>query len=170
LDNFDSTMFKIFFERFPRARVVLAAWALLVLPLAGCRTLGPFPAVDLNEPGWTVRQGQAVWKRPHGGPEIAGEVLVAWRDGGALVQFSKSPFLLVACQKTSQGWEIRVPIENRRYSGRGGPPQRMIWLQLPGALEGRPPPEGWSWKITPDYNWSLKNPNTGESIEGYFAE
>jgi hypothetical protein len=163
-------LFKIFFKRASRTGAVMAAGMALLLATAGCRTLGPLPAVNLKEPGWTVREGQAVWKRPHGGPEIAGEVFVAWRQGSAFVQFSKPPFSLVVCQETPQGWEIKVPVENRRYSGWGRPPKRMIWLQLPGALEGRPPPKGWLWKITAGNDWSLKNPSAGESIEGYFAE
>jgi len=166
LDDFQTMTFKIFLP----SRGVLAQVMLLLMAGTGCRTLGPLPPADLKEPGWTVRQGQAVWKRPHGAVEIAGDVLVAWRDGRSLVQFSKSPFSLVVCQTTPRGWEITIPVENRRYSGPGRPPRRMIWLQLPFVLEGRAPPRGWAWTMTPDNNWSLKNGATGESIEGYFSQ
>jgi len=33
------------------------------------------PPVSLSEPGWTIRQGQAVWRRYHDTPDIAGELL-----------------------------------------------------------------------------------------------
>ena len=51
--------------------------------ICGCRTSQQLPATNLSEPGWNVRQGQAIWRRETGAPEIAGELLVShtneWR-------------------------------------------------------------------------------------------
>src|SRR5947209_13050077 len=93
----------------------------LLFAATGCRMMRrPLPPVNLQEPGWIVREGQAVWRTKRGAQEIAGEVLVATRsDGRALVQFSKNPFPLLIGQITPHSWELRVPTQNKRYSGHG---------------------------------------------------
>jgi len=141
-----------------------------VTGLSGCHLVPPLPAANLKEPGWTVREGQAVWRQKADAPEIAGEFLIASReDGRAFVQFTKTPFPMVTAQKTANSWEIEIPIENKRYSGRGQPPKRIIWLQLPALLAGGTPPTGWSW--TPEgSHWRLENSATGEALEGYFTQ
>lgn len=145
----------------------------LLLPLlgflaAGCATVS-LPPVNLKNPGWTVRQGQAVWHRQRGGEGIAGEILVATRSNGrALVQFSKNPFPLVVAQCTARAWTADFPPENKRYSGRGAPPPRIIFLQLPRALSGRPLPKDWSWRKLNNGGWRLENDSSGESLDGYF--
>jgi hypothetical protein len=154
---------------------ILGAWpaalpCLMLLAATGCQTVPPLPAADLEEPGWTVRQGQAVWRRERGAPEIAGDFLVAWRGQSAFVQFSKPPFTLLSAQRTASAWEINVPAQNQRYSGRGKPPSRLIWLYLPNILENRPPPKEWFWQPPGHGHWRLENHKTGQSIEGYFAE
>src|SRR5215831_11677773 len=115
---------------------------LLTFSAAACRSLPPLPPVDLKQPGWTLREGQAVWKPSGKKSEIAGEVQVATRpdDGRSFVQFSKAPFPLVIAQSTTNGWQIEIPAENRRYSGKGNPPERIIWLYLASVLEGEPLP------------------------------
>jgi hypothetical protein len=143
---------------------------LLLLAAAGCQTVAPLPAVNLDEPGWTVRHGQAVWRRERGAPEIAGDILAAWRGPRVFVQFSKPPFPLVVAQKTGAAWEIQVPAQNQRYSGRGKPPGRLIWLYIPEVLQGRAAPKGWSWQSHDQAGWRLENPKTGQFLEGYFAE
>jgi hypothetical protein len=168
-------MFKLFFRPgglYPGpARACFAALGcFLALATTGCRTVAPLPAVNLEEPGWTVRQGQAVWRPGRGAPEIAGEILVAWRGERAFVQFSKPPFPLVTAQKTARAWELEVPAENRRYSGPGKPPRRLIWLHLPEILDGGPPPRGWSWKVLGEGGWRLESQKDGQSLEGYFAK
>jgi hypothetical protein len=142
---------------------------LLVFVAAGCRTVGPpLPKVNLQAPGWTVHEGQAVWRLPRSTREIAGEVLVATRsDGSAFVQFSKAPFPLVIAQMTSNRWQIEFPPQNRRYAGRGQPPKRLVWLYLPLVLEGRPPPENWVWRED-SQGWYLENAVQEESLRGYF--
>jgi hypothetical protein len=148
--------------------MVLAGISLL--GTAGCHTVGPLPPVDLKAPGWSVREGQAVWHRGEG-IEIAGEVLVALVPDGdrAWVQFMKTPFPIVQGQVVKSAWELEIPTENRRYSAPGHPPKRLLWLQLPRILRGEAPPKGLLWQ-TNSTGWKLANLNSGESIEGYFAK
>src|SRR5262245_37114433 len=118
----------------------------LLLGAAGCHLVPPLPAVNLSEPGWRVREGQAVWRAKRDAPEIAGEILVATRpDGRAFVQFTKTPFPFMIAQTTTNTWQAEMPTQNRLYSGRGKPPTRLIWLYLPRVLSGAAPPQGWHW-------------------------
>jgi hypothetical protein len=130
----------------------------------------PLPKADFKEPGWIVREGQAVWTLPHDKGEIAGEVLVATRteDSRGFVQFSKA-FPLVLGQIGSNQWEVEFPPEHRRYSGRGQPPQRVIWLYLPRVMQGERPPQNWSWNQDTN-GWRLENVATKESLEGAFIQ
>ena len=101
--------------------------------------------------------------------EIAGEVLVANRaDGAGFVQFTKTPFPMIIAQTTTNHWQIEIPVQNRRFSGPGSPPKRLIWAYLPGLLAGRPAPKGWSWTVKPDDAWRLENRRTGEKVEVTF--
>jgi len=123
--------------------------------------------VNLTAPGWTVAKGQAVWQVAPG-EELAGELLIATRpDGAAFVQFIKTPFPLVLAQVTTNQWEIQFPARHKRYSGRGKPPARLLWLNLPQAVTGKPLPKPWHWREEPN-GWRLENSATGESLEGYF--
>ena len=126
------------------------------------------PKVNLQEPGWKVRQGQAVWRLEHGTREIAGDLVVdTGPDERSFVQFSKSPFPLVIAQATARQWAVEFPPQNKHYAGRGKPPLRLMWLYLPRVLAGHPPPKGWVWRQDNE-QWHLENPATGESLEGYF--
>jgi hypothetical protein len=126
--------------------------------------------VNLQQPGWRVREGQVVWKRNETAPEIAGDVLVATRaDGRSFVQFTKTPFPMIIAQTTTNRWQIDIPMENKRYSGPGSPPKRLIWAYLPRLLAGDAPPKGWSWTRLPDNGLQLNNSQTGEMLQGYFS-
>src|SRR5439155_15039375 len=77
--------------------MILFSCFLLALCVPACRMLPPLPSVNLAEPGWTVHEGQAIWRPKRDAPEIAGEILVAThQDGRALVQFTKTPFPFVS--------------------------------------------------------------------------
>ena len=148
--------------RFSTSRLALAA----VLVAAGCRTAAPLDRVDLANPAWTVREGQAVWHPGGDKPELAGEVLVAWRaDGASFVQFTKTPFPVLVGFQTARRWQVELPGVNRRYAGRGTPPKRLIWLWLPRLLSGEAPPRGWSWEQTGE-GWRLAT-GRGESAKGF---
>jgi len=156
---------------FPAARsalaLVLAVTALLLL--SGCRTAPPLPPANFSEPGWHVQQGQAVWKPRASAPEIAGEILLATHPSGrTLVQFTKSPFPLVAAQSGSNRWEIQFVPENRTFRGRGQPPGYFSWLQLAPALATHPLPKGFTFTPPGASPWRLDNRESGEFIEGYF--
>src|SRR4051812_19452341 len=90
---------------------------LLLLALPACRT-APTPKANLSEPGWTVRQGQAVWREKKDASGIAGELLLATRPGRTFLQFTKTPFPFVIAQTGTNSWQMESPAENRRYSGR----------------------------------------------------
>jgi hypothetical protein len=143
-------------------------WFIPILGSLGCRSVESLPQVNLQEPGWKVRQGQAVWRMGHGTQEIAGDVVIATGpDDDSFVQFSKSPFPLVIAQSTASQWQVEFPPQRKHYAGHGTPPRRVIWLYLPRVLSGKPPPTGWVWRQD-DGQWHLENSTTGESLEGYF--
>jgi hypothetical protein len=130
-----------------------------------------FAPVKLSDPGWTVRRGQAIWSRARGSDGIAGEILVATRaDGRAFVQFSKDAFPMVAAQSGPNGWAAGYPLGNRRFSGHGKPPKRIIFLQLPPVLSGLPPSKNWSWEAIGRGGWRLENKSLGESLEVYWNQ
>lgn len=146
---------------------LLALCACLCTVPSACRLLPTLPPVDLTQPGWSVKQGQAVWKFKKDAPEIAGEILLATKGAGqTYVQFTKGPFPMATGQTTSRGWQLERGDSKARYSGPGRPPTRIIILQLAGLLAGQPPPPGWSWQQT-EKNWRLENKKTGEFLEGF---
>jgi hypothetical protein len=154
--------------RWQMAGRLLLLLLLTAVAAGGCATV-TLPPANLKQPGWTVRQGQAVWHRKRGGEGIAGEILVATRpDGRAFVQFSKGPFPLIVAQSTPKVWTAEFPPENKHYSGHGRPPQRIIFLYLPRVVAGRPPPRGWSWRPLSQGGWRLENQGSGESVDVYF--
>jgi hypothetical protein len=152
-------------------RGALLAAALLACVM-GCRSPSQPPALNLAEPGWTVRHGEAVWRRERGGGGIAGELLAASRaDGQAFVQFSKGSFPLIVAQSSPRGWMAKFPLaRGQQHSGRGRPPTRIIFLQLPRVLAGLPPPKHWTWQSLPGDGWRLENGNSGESLEVYWDQ
>jgi len=138
--------------------------------LIGCRTAPKIPAADLAEPGWTLRQGQAIWKPKKNAAEIAGELMVATRtDGRTFVQFIKTPFPLAIAQTTSNLWEVQIPAQNRVFAGRGVPPARVAWLQLARALSGNAASDPWILERQGS-QWQFQNPRTGETLSGHFSE
>jgi hypothetical protein len=148
----------------------LPCFALLLAGLIGCRTVPPLPTANLSEPGWTIQQGQAVWRAKRAAPEFAGEILLATNvNGRVFVQFTKTPFPFLIAQSTTNTWQVEIPSQNKRYSGRGMAPLRIIWLQLPRALAGSTLPGDLSWHPAPDGHWRLDNLKTGETLEGYFT-
>jgi hypothetical protein len=148
-----------------RVNIVLGAW----LALAGCQSLPPDTPINLAEPGWSVRQGQALWRRGVGDEGLAGELVVATHpDGRALVQFLKTPVVLVTARTAAGHWRLEVPPEYR-LEGYGAPPSRAIWLHVAKFLAGGRPPGRWAWERRADDSWWLENRVTGERLEGYLA-
>ena len=143
-------------------------YALLIF-LSACSTR-PLPPANLNESGWKIQQGQAVWRAQKTSPEIAGELLLATNlDGRTLVQFTKTPFPFIIAQTTANSWQLEVPARNKKYSAPGKPPARISWFHLPPALQGIAPPKPWIFLNPENENWHLENKSSGEMIEGYLA-
>ena len=143
---------------------------LLLALVSACRTPSSWPALNLAEPGWRVRQGQAVWRAGMSEPELAGELLLATHaDGRTWLEFTKTPLTLVQGRTDAHGWRAQFPTRGRAFSGRNAAPRTIGWLHLASCLEGRPPPDGWSFAVKPGDAWRLENAATGEVIDGFFA-
>ena len=139
----------------------------LLVVCAGCRTATPLPSADFSAPGWQVQQGQAVWKPTSGRPELAGDLLLATNASGDMfLQFSKMPFPLATAQISSGQWSMDFGADKYTWHGRGEPPKRFAWFQLPSALLGTRPDGNWRFTLEPDHGWRLANAQTGESLEG----
>jgi hypothetical protein len=154
----------------PVRKHFLLLFILVLSPLTqiGCRTIGPLPAVDINQPGWTVRQGQAVWKSKAAAPEIAGELVLATKpDGSSFLQFTKTPLPFVVAQTTGNSWQIQFVPQNRTFSAPGKPPARLLWLQLPRCLLGQCDEKRFEFTTMKSGNRLLRDRKTGESIEFY---
>ena len=137
----------------------------LLLAFTSCRTLPQMAPVDLAQPNWTVRQGQAVWQPQAGQAEMIGEVLVALHPAGDfLVEFSKAPFPVVSAQQRADRWQIRFALVNRTRRGSRAPPEPILWLQVASALQGRPVPPIIHTSQTSSNCWVLENMRTGERL------
>ncbi len=142
---------------------------LLAVLMAGCRTVPPLPPADFSAPGWLVREGQAVWKPSKTRPALAGELLLATQtNGNFLIQFSKPPFDFATAQVIHGQWQIEFGDGQRRWRGRGNPPTRFAWFQLPRALAGEGLASPWRFLRPTADSWRLENSGTGESLEGGF--
>lgn len=135
--------------------------------LTACRSVPPPNPANFSEPGWKVRQGQALWKSENALSEIAGELLVATHTNGQVyVSFSKTPVTLVTAQSSPGRWYIHYP-PNGQWHGYGPAPSRVIWLHLAKFLDGVPPPSRWNWERRENNGWRLENRGTGEYLEGF---
>ena len=151
-------------------RCIIALPAFAILAGVGCRSMPPLPAADLSVPGWRVRQGQAVWKPAKNRPELAGELLLASnKDGDFLVQFTKIPFPMATAQMAGDRWQLEFGSGDYRRTGRGKPPARFAWFELPRALAGARIAGNWRFERLSTSSWRLENWRTGESLEGYLG-
>jgi len=141
---------------------------LVLASFCGCRTIGTISPIDLAEPGWRVRQGQAVWQMPGKRPELAGELTLAMNaDGRCFLEFAKVPFPFVRAKCTGSRWEIEFPPQKLRFAGGGAPPKRLAWLQVCRALAGKEARAPWRLERRADGSWRLDNTRNKESVEGY---
>ena len=146
-------------------------WLVSVLGGGACRTVPPWAPADLSEPGWTIREGQAVWRQRIKAPEIAGELLVAThRNGETFLQFTKTPLPFVVARITTNRWHIEFVTDHREFSGRGRPPSQIGWLHLARCVAGTAPPANWHWEKFPDNHWRLENRISGETVEGFLTQ
>jgi len=144
------------------------ALALLVACLTGCQTIGTIKPINLAEPGWRVRQGQAVWRMPGNRPELAGEITFAVHTNGTcFVEFSKTPFTMVLAKCGATRWEIEFPPQKLFFGGGGVPPTQFAWLQLCRVLGGKEPRPKWHFEQRADGSWRLENARSKEAVEGF---
>jgi hypothetical protein len=144
------------------------ALASVVLLATACRTLPPLPPVNLSEPGWKLQQGQALWRSKRDAPEIAGEIVFATHPSGrTMLQLTKNPLPFVSVQISGEAWQIEFVPQHRRFSGRGTPTPRLLWIHLSRALNGTKPPAPLKFEQTEPHGFTLENPRTGESISGF---
>ena len=143
---------------------LLLSW-LLAIVLSSCTTGVLLPEVDLSAAGWTVWNGQALWKAEADRPAIAGEILLARHSNGdVLISFAKPPVPIFTAQTSGKIWKIDFIHTQRTHSGTGGPPSRFIWFQIPSLLEDATAPKGWLLLTVDDPIWELRNPESGEHI------
>ena len=155
------------FRRPRRIETVVAGLALFlsVACAVGCSRIVSLPEVDLDDPKWTIWEGQALWTPRSDMTALAGDLIVGrTEDRDILVNFSKSPFPIFTCQSTGTRWRIDFIDKGRSYSGFGRPPKKFVWFQLPDLLEGASPPKHWEVGEEPDKDWLLLNKKTGEKI------
>jgi hypothetical protein len=147
---------------------ICAALVLLSFTMS-CQTTPSMSAINLSEPGWTLRQGQAVWLTKHDAPEIAGEVLFASHlDGRSMLQFTKTPLPFVTVQTTCASWQVEFAGGQRRFAGARSPSMRLLWVHLARALNGTGLPSSLEFSQH-EHGFALTNKTNGESITGFFA-
>ena len=147
---------------------VLVAGLLILGPMTGCRTAPPQAPFNTAEPGWRLREGQALWRTSRTAPEMAGEIVVATHpDGRAFLQFSKTPLPFVSAQCSGDRWQIDFIPEHRTLTGQGEPSLRLFWLHVLRALGGNPPPPPLELRALENHGWRLSNPSNGESVDAY---
>ncbi len=158
------------FFRFKRSRridhvtVGLVLW-LSIFWLAGCGRIISLPDVDLDDPGWTVWEGQALWTPRSDVTALAGDLIVARnQDGDVLVSFSKSPFPIFTAQTDGNLWRIDFIDKGRSYYGIGRAPKKFIWFRFPDILEGGSPTKRWVVDRPANGELSMVNRKTGEAI------
>ncbi len=142
---------------------------LLAVLAAGCRTAPAPPPADFSASGWSVQQGQAVWKPSSNRAELAGDLLLATNaNGNFFVQFSKIPFPLATARVSGDQWQIEFGADKYSWHGHGTPPNRFAWFQLAPALLDAKTGANWQFTRVETNSWLLENPHTGESLEGEF--
>lgn len=145
----------------------LWAGVFLILIFAACATT-PLPPLELNAPGWQVRQAQAIWTTGRDKPEIVGDVLLSMNGrGSAFLQFSKT-LPIASVRIEPHLWEVDFPPQKRHYSGRGGGPKQIVWLQLLHLLAGDALAPPWSCTERSDAIVTIENAASRERVEVHF--
>ena len=138
----------------------------LALMISGCVFIGDLPPVDLADPGWTTWTGQATWRRKADVPRLAGDVVAAYHSNGdVFVNFSKAALPIFTAHTADGKWQIEFVERGRNFSGRGDPPKRFAWFQLPALLADRDAEiDDWTVDWRADDELVLENPETGERM------
>ena len=78
------------------------------------------------------------------------------------------PFPLATAQISGGQWRIEFGADKYSRQGRGTPPDRFVWFQLPRALLNLGIAGNWKFAPPGSPSWRLENPRTGEILEGGF--
>ena len=123
------------------------------------------PEVDLEDPEWTIWEGQALWTPRSDLSAVAGDLIVARNaDRDVLISFSKSPFPIFTAQTSGRLWRIDFVDKGRSYYGIGRPPKKFIWFLFPDLIQGAPAPKHWDIRNVEEGEWSISHRKTGETI------
>ena len=87
-----------------------------------------------------------------------------------MLQLTKSPLPFVSVQTSGEAWEIEFIPQQRRFSGKGTPTTRLLWIHLARALNGTRPPPSLKFTQSEPHGFKLENPKTGESITGFLGQ
>jgi hypothetical protein len=152
------------------SRLFLWSALLAILMLSGgCQTAAKW-LFTASGPGWHVQEGQTLWRRGRGLPELGGDLVVArHEDGRCLIRFDKTPLSLVSVQSTRNNWVIQYSWRRIGFSGHRVRPARFAWLYLCAALSGEQLPPPLRFERRQDGSWRLENTRTGETLEGYLS-
>lgn len=136
----------------------------LAVLLAGCAPIH-MPKIDLSEPQWDVRNGQALWKQPSGGMQLTGDLLVAENPRGDMyISLTKSLIPIFMARTWERTWSIDFVARGQSHQGRGKPPsRRFVWFALPDILQGQAPPPPWT-VTRKGSQYRIADVRTGEEI------
>jgi hypothetical protein len=152
----------------PASAAVASLLGVLSALALGCQA-PRFGAIDLAQPDWKLRTGQAVWKPDRDKPEIVGDLLLATRaNGEGYLQFSKA-LPIVTARLDPEGWEVEFPPQQRRYAARSAPPARIVWLGVLRHATGLPPASAWRLTESSAGEQLWERHSTGERLEIYLS-
>jgi hypothetical protein len=88
-------------------------------------------------------------------------------NGDFFIQFSKVPFTVATAEDVGGSWQIQFGEHDYHRGGRGKPPSRFVWFELPRALAGATD-RRWKFEREADGQWRLVDSHAGETLEGRF--
>ena len=144
-----------------------SGFLLLLFLMGGCASTPQLAPADLSAPGWELRQGQAIWKPNTEAPDLVGDLVLATHREGSYISFSKTLPIVTARWEGNQ-WEAHFAPQQKRYSGRGNPPKRIVWFNLLKGMEGREIPDDWIYTEGADNSIVVLNHRSGERLEVHF--
>lgn len=133
---------------------------------AGCRTPQIPTPLNLEDPGWNVQRGQAIWHQRDVGSDLVVEVIFAKQDEGPFfLQVNKETLILSVVHGNLQDWEINMPMERRQLKGSGPLPAHHLWGQLASVLAGRGAAGDWTWNEMEGGGMVLDQGASGDRVE-----
>lgn len=148
-----------------KAVIAVLSTVITAAALTGCAASPRLPEVDLEDPDWSVRTSQVLWKPRADRPELAGELFLAkHKNGDVYISLTKSLIPIFTAQTSGRNWRIAFVEEGRTYDGKWWPPQQFIWFRIWDLMDGATVPESWHVSRPDVREWLFLNNNTGEKI------